>query len=64
MAGYAPASEGESDKWSAIVNTVEENRVNYCKALSGKTLHPLPAKVGTNFGNKRQALGRYSSFAD
>jgi hypothetical protein len=39
MAGYTPASVGESEQWSSIVNTVEENRANFCKALSGKTLY-------------------------
>jgi hypothetical protein len=38
VAGYTPASVGESEQWSSIVSTVEENRANFCKALSGKTL--------------------------
>jgi hypothetical protein len=38
VAGFTPASVGESRDWSFIVSTVEENRANYCKALSGKTL--------------------------
>jgi hypothetical protein len=29
---------GKSAEWTAIVSAVEENRTNYCKALSRKTL--------------------------
>jgi hypothetical protein len=36
--GHTPASVGESEQWSSIVNTAEENRQNFCKALNGKTL--------------------------
>jgi hypothetical protein len=38
VAGYTPASVGDSDQWSSIVNTAEENQLNPCKALTGKIL--------------------------
>jgi hypothetical protein len=38
MARYIPASVGESEQWSSIVNIAEENRQNFCKVLNGKTL--------------------------
>jgi hypothetical protein len=38
VAGYTPAVVGESTEWTAIVSAAEENRTNFCKALSGKTL--------------------------
>jgi hypothetical protein len=45
VAGYAPAVVGESAQWKAVVSDAEEDRANYCKALSGKTL--LSAMYGT-----------------
>jgi hypothetical protein len=44
VAGYTPAVVGESAKWTTV-SAAEENRANYCKALSGKTL--LNALYGT-----------------
>jgi hypothetical protein len=38
MIGYTTASVGESIECTSIINTAEENRVSYCKALTGKTL--------------------------
>jgi hypothetical protein len=38
VAGHTPASAGETAEWAVIVNAVEENGANYCKALHGKTL--------------------------
>jgi hypothetical protein len=38
MARYTPASMGESEQWSSIVSTAEENRQNFCEVLNGKNL--------------------------
>jgi hypothetical protein len=38
MARYTPASVGESEQWSSIASKAEENRQNFIKALTGKTL--------------------------
>jgi hypothetical protein len=38
VASFTPATIGESAEWAAIVNTTEENRDSYCKALTGKIL--------------------------
>jgi hypothetical protein len=37
VARFTPVAVGESAEWAAIVSAAD-NRVNYCKALSGKTL--------------------------
>jgi hypothetical protein len=38
LARYTPPSVGDSSDWASVVDSAEENRANYCKALLGKTL--------------------------
>jgi hypothetical protein len=38
VAGYTPASVGQSDEWTSIVHTAEENEASFCKALTRKPL--------------------------
>jgi hypothetical protein len=45
LASCTPSAVGNSPEWQAVVSSAEENRANYCKALSGKTL--LSAIYGT-----------------
>jgi hypothetical protein len=39
VAGLAPAKVGQREQWEVILNSAEENRVSYCRALAGKTLY-------------------------
>jgi hypothetical protein len=45
LVSCTPSAVGNSPEWQAVVSSAEENRANYCKALSGKTL--LRAMYGT-----------------
>jgi hypothetical protein len=38
LARCTQAKVGESSEWTPIVNSAEENRVNFCKGLDGKLL--------------------------
>jgi hypothetical protein len=38
LARCKPAAVGDSAEWTPIVNTAEDNRASYCKALSGSVL--------------------------
>jgi hypothetical protein len=38
VAGNTPALVGDSEQWSSIVNEAKDNQINFCKALTGKTL--------------------------
>jgi hypothetical protein len=39
LAGYTPASVGESEEWAAIIRAAEHNRESYSVALRGKILY-------------------------
>jgi hypothetical protein len=38
LVGYTPAKLGESSEQTSIMNSMEENRANFCKGLDGKPL--------------------------
>jgi hypothetical protein len=63
VAAYTPASVGESEQWSSIVNTVEENRANFCKALSWKTLYSALYGTYTATLNELKGLLKTSTAA-
>jgi hypothetical protein len=45
LANSTPISVGEGEEWAAIISSAEDNREDYCKVLSRKTL--LSALYGT-----------------
>jgi hypothetical protein len=54
VASFTPAAVGESAEWAAIVSAADD-RVNYFKALSGKTL------FSALYGNYRVTLNELKS---
>jgi hypothetical protein len=64
MAGYTPASVGESHDWTSTINTVKERCTNYCKALFGKTLYSALYSTYTVTLNKLKGLLKVSIFSE
>jgi hypothetical protein len=64
VAGYTPASVGDSDQWPSIVDTAEENRQNFCKALGEKTLYSVLYGTYTVALQELKALLKANTTAD
>jgi hypothetical protein len=58
VVGYIPTSVGKNEQWPSIVNIAEENRLNFCKALNGKTLFSIL------YGTYTVALQELKAFAE
>jgi hypothetical protein len=63
VAGCMPAAVGERAEWMAIVNTAEDNRASYCKALSGKVLFSALCGTYTVALNELKSLLKASNSA-
>jgi hypothetical protein len=61
LAGCTPAIVGESSVWTTIVNSAEDNRVNFCKSLDGKPLFRALYGIFTVTLNEPKAVLKVSA---